>query len=472
MKKNSLVSKLLITFTAIIAFTFIIIATVLSMWFEDYYYEDTHRILKGQSELVKNAFVDWYNNKSAAALGELQNIINFVANTTNSDIIVTGRNRGILAVSNGSLQTGGYLGIGNDINVLMEGNSIVKETVYDESFGRKSYVYMTPIFREKLFSGVILMSIPTEDIMTPIKKVYTIIWITAILALTASSIVIYYFAQKILITPLSKINVAARKLSKGEVDKRVYVETNDEIGELAESFNTMADSLAEVEKNRRDFISNVSHELRTPITSIKGFVAGIMDGVIPKDKEGYYMKIVYDEITRLSRLVNELLDLSAMEAGKLVLKFSEFDINEIIRICIINLEPKIKHKKLEVDVVLEGDHLYVNGDRDRLIQVVTNLADNAVKYSNEGGYIRVTSKSRGSKAYISIYNDGPAISEEDMKNIWDRFYKADKSRTNKVSTGLGLSIVRNILTQHGEEIWAENKTPEKGVTFTFTLKKK
>jgi signal transduction histidine kinase len=122
-----------------------------------------------------------------------------------------------------------------------------------------------------------------------------------------------------------------------------------------------------------------------------------------------------------------------------------------------------------VDVCLQDDSLFVAGDKDRIIQVVTNLLDNSIKYVNDGGNIRVSTRTKGQKAFISVYNDGPGLKEEDLKHIWDRFYKGDKSRTSKTSTGLGLSIVRSILTQLGEDIWVENK--ENGVEFTFTLKK-
>lgn len=475
MRKSSLVAKLLLTFTAIIGITFIMIASVLSFWFENYYFDQTKKQLDGLGNLLAESMVSYLSLHQQAAYEELVKTLTIVADSIDADITITDNTAYIMAVSNSDYSNKRFSESKNidDITELAKGKSIEKRATYDEDLERMSYMYMVPVYYgQQWFRGVIIMSIPIGQLKAPIQRFTVIIWIAAISALVASSIIIYYFAQKILIAPLDKINNAAKKLSKGEVDKRVYIESNDEIGELADSFNTMADSIAQVEKNRREFISNVSHELRSPITSIRGFVTGIIDGVIPQEKEGYYMRIVYDEINRLSRLVNELLDLSAMEAGKLNLKISEFDINEIIRICIINLEPKIKHRKLEVDVVLEGSHLFVIGDRDRIVQVVTNLADNAIKYTEAEGYIRVTSRSRGNKAYVSIYNDGPAISEEDMNNIWDRFYKADKSRTNKVSTGLGLSIVRHILTQHGEEIWVENKTPTKGVTFTFTLKKK
>ncbi len=232
----------------------------------------------------------------------------------------------------------------------------------------------------------------------------------------------------------------------------------------------MADSLEEVDRNRQRFISNVSHELRSPITSIKGFIGGILDGVIPKEKENYYLAITNDEIQRLTRLVNDLLDLAAIESGQLSLYMSVVDINEIIRLCVIKFGIQIDAKRVNVDVFFEGNCLYVHADRDRIIQVITNLIDNSIKYVSEDGKIKIATKTKGNKAYISVFNDGPAISEEDLKHIWDRFYKADKSRTSKSSTGLGLSIVRSILTQHGEDIWVENKNGD-GVTFTFTLKK-
>lgn len=206
------------------------------------------------------------------------------------------------------------------------------------------------------------------------------------------------------------------------------------------------------------------------MTSIKGFIGGILDGVIPKDKENYYLKIVYDEINRLVRLVNDLLDISAMEAGKFNLQQIEFDINGVISLCILNLESKIKSKGLNVKAVFDEKRNYVFADRDRIIQVLTNLLENAIKYSDDNGQIEVNTYTKGEKTYISIFNSGDNIPQEDLKNIWDRFYKSDKSRTSKLSTGLGLPIVRLILSQHNEDIWVNN-VEGKGVKFTFSLKR-
>ena len=248
------------------------------------------------------------------------------------------------------------------------------------------------------------------------------------------------------------------------------VNCNNEIGELAESFNMMAESLEKSDTKRREFISNVSHELRSPITSIKGFIGGILDGVIPRDRENYYLKIVYDEIDRLARLVNDLLDMSAMESGKFNLAITEFDINQVISLCILNLEHKIQEKGLNVKATFHNNRAYVLGDRDRIIQVVTNIIENSIKYSNDDVEIKIDVYSKGEKIYVDIFNSGECIEEKELNKIWDRFYKSDKSRTNKLSTGLGLPIVRSILSQHNEDIWVKN-IEGKGVSFIFTLKK-
>jgi len=179
---------------------------------------------------------------------------------------------------------------------------------------------------------------------------------------------------------------------------------------------------------------------------------------------------VYDEIDRLARLVNDLLDISAMEAGKFNLNISEFDINQTISLCILNLESKIQAKGLKVKAIFHEERCFAIGDRDRILQVIINLLENAIKYSNDNGEIEVNISTKGEKIYVSIFNSGKPISESDINHIWDRFYKGDKSRTNKVSTGLGLSIVRLILTQHNQDVWANN-VDGKGIKFTFTLER-
>ncbi len=472
MLKKSLVSKMIVTFTSIIAVIFIIIATILSVWFENYYFTQRKEQLDKQGEHIAQSAIRHLNDPGNSSLNRLEGEMQYVGDFLNADMLLADNYGYVYAVSDYKYKNlmANTLDI-KEMDELRFGKSIEKKGVYDKVFNNIGYIYMKPIFSGNNFKGVIVMYTPIQQIKAPIKRVYFIIWMCAILAVIITSIVIYYFSQKILIKPLAQINAAARKISKGEVERRVYINSNDEIGELAKSFNTMAESLEKVEKNRREFMSNVSHELRSPITSIKGFIGGILDGVIPKDKENYYLNIAYEEIQRLTRLVNDLLDLAAMEAGKFSLRITEVDINEIIKLCVIKFETKINDKKLKVDVVFQEEHLYVAADRDRLIQVITNLLDNAIKYANDEGDIKINTKTKGDKVLVSVYNSGSNIPPEDIKHIWDRFYKSDKSRTSKVSTGLGLPIVRNILSQLGEDIWVENKLKDQGVTFIFTLTK-
>jgi signal transduction histidine kinase len=468
MFKKGLVPKTVTTFIAIIAVTFIIIAAILSMWFENYYFEQRKAQLDKQGELLQGLLVKDLTDEPLSSQ-QLDMAMNLVGSYINAEILLVDSNGIVYSVSDMKHRNLLYVKfLGKELDELRNGYVVEKRNVYSGITGEKAHLYMLPVFSQnQMFKSGIIMYTPVKLIREPLNKVYTIIWVCSLLAIIISGFIIHYFTKRIIIEPLERINYAARKISKGEVERRVRITSNDEIAELAKSFNSMADSLEKVEKNRREFISNVSHELRSPITSIKGFIGGILDGVIPRDKENYYLSVAYEEIQRLTRLVNDLLDLSTMEAGKFSLRMSEIDINEIIRLCVIKFEQKIKQKNLKVDVLLQDEHLYAAGDRDRLIQIVTNLLDNAIKYVNEGGNINITTKTKGDKVFVSIYNDGSRISEEDLKHIWDRFYKTDKSRTSKMSTGLGLPIVRNILTQLGQDIWVENH--KEGVIFTFTL---
>lgn len=467
--KKGLFSKLVATFAGIIAVSFIMTAAFLSYWFESYYFEQRKGQLTAESEFISDYAVKYLQGNISK--DRIDEQITYMGHYLSIDIWLVDSYGYAYSVSNSEhkkvIKT---QVLTKELENLRLNQSVEKIGIYGNVFKVPVHTFDIPIFSRGVFKGAIMMHTSVSQLKRTLMRVYEIIWISALFAVIISCIVIYYFSQRIIIKPLAQINYVADKISKGEVEKRVNINSKDEIGVLAKSFNSMADSLEEVEKNRREFISNVSHEIRSPITSVKGFIGGILDGVIPKEKENYYLAIAYEEVQRLTRLVNDLLDLSAIEAGQFKLRIEEIDINEIVRLCIIKFEQKINEKRLKVDVLMQDDNLYVAADRDRINQIVTNLVDNAVKYVVEGGNIKISTKIRGDKALISVFNNGPTIPEEDLKYIWNRFYKVDKSRTSKVSTGLGLSIVRSILTQLGEDIWIENKESQ-GVTFNFTLKR-
>ena len=467
MKKKGLFSKMLATYTLIIVISFVILAAFLSLWFEKYYFDQRKSQLQSGADLIQPTAIDYMNgNIESSKMGETLKFFGYYLNT---DIWLTDSYGIVYAVSDEKYKD--LIGkqiLTEDLEKLRTIQVVEKKDVYKNIFKSSMHTLEIPITYRGIFKGSIITNTKLNEIKGPLNKVYNIIWLSAVFAIIVSCVVIYYFSQRIIISPLAQINSVAEKISKGEVDKRVTITANDEIGELANSFNSMANSLEQVENHRREFISNVSHEIRSPITSIKGFIGGILDNVIPKEKQSYYLSITYEEIQRLTRLVNDLLDLSTIESGQLKLQMAELNINELIRITIIKFETKIKEKRLKVDVCFDEDNVYIVSDKDRIIQILTNLIDNAIKYVNEDGYIKVSSKVRGKKVFISVYNTGAFIDPEDLKHIWDRFYKADKSRTSKISTGLGLPIVRNLLTQLGEDIKVENGEKE-GVVFTFTL---
>ncbi|WML36321.1 HAMP domain-containing sensor histidine kinase [Clostridium sp. OS1-26] len=467
--KKGLFSKLVATFAVIISVSFIMTAAFLSYWFESYYFEQRKVQLTAESDYISVAAVE--HLKGNVSIERIDEILTTIGNYLSTDIWLVDNYGYAYAISNSEYkEVLSTQVLTEELDTLRQNLPVEKVGIYGNIFKVPVHTFDIPIFSKGVFMGAIMMHTSVTQLKSTLIRVYEIIWISALFAIVISCIVIYYFSQRIIVKPLAQINYVADKISKGEVDKRVSIKSKDEIGVLAESFNSMADSLEEVEKNRREFISNVSHEIRSPITSIKGFIGGILDGVIPKEKENYYLSIAYEETQRLTRLVNDLLDLSAIEAGQFKLRIEEIDINEIIRLCVIKFEQKIKEKNLKVDVLMQDDNLYVAADRDRINQVVTNLVDNAIKYVKKGGNVKICTKSKGDKALISVFNDGPTIPENDLKYIWNRFYKGDKSRTSKLSTGLGLSIVRSILTQLGEDIWIENKESQ-GVMFTFTLKR-
>jgi signal transduction histidine kinase len=466
--RKGLFSKLIVTFSVIIAVSFVIVASFLSYWFDTYSFSQRKEELLKESQFLGPAAVKYIQGDISSE--KLSETMSNIASYLSADIWLVDSYGYVFAVSNDKDKNliGNQL-LTTELERLRSGYNVEKQGDYEGYFESPVHTFEVPVFDGQTFQCVIIMHTSLADIKGPLESVFEIIWLSAILAIIMSSVVIYFVSQRVLVKPLQQINYAADRIAKGEVDKRVLIKSKDEIGELADSFNSMADSLEKVENKRREFISNVSHEIRSPITSIKGFIGGILDGVIPKEKHNYYLTIAYEEIQRLTRLVNDLLDLSAIESGQFRLRIEEVDINEVIRQTVIRFESKIMQKKVKVEVLLKGDKLMVAGDRDRLTQVITNLLDNSLKYVPVSGNINIKTVVKGQKAMVTIFNDGPHIPESEIKYIWERFYKADKARSSKISTGLGLSIVRSIITQLGEDVWVENKEP-KGVVFTFTLK--
>ncbi len=327
---------------------------------------------------------------------------------------------------------------------------------------------VTPSSGKQQTIAAIYLHTPMPEIQKLRTQVFQLFVWSGGVAIFLAIVLVYVFSLRFT-KPLKQINNAAKIIAAGEFRNRLTVKNDDEIGQLATSFNQMIDDLQKLEEMRRGFIANVSHELRTPMTSIRGFIEGILDGTIPEDKHKNYLIIVRDEINRLNRLVNDLLDLAKMEAGELKLNLKPFDINELVRLCVIKNETLITSKNLEVEANFDSENLIVIGDRDSIERVIINLLHNAVKFSNENGRIILETVKNKDKVLISVKDNGVGIDQDEQKRIFDRFYKSDKSRgKDKTGTGLGLAIVKNIISEHRQEIWVESETGT-GTKFTFTL---
>lgn len=246
--------------------------------------------------------------------------------------------------------------------------------------------------------------------------------------------------------------MATQSFAKGDFSVRVPVQDFDEIGQLSLAFNNMAASLSTMESMRRSFVANVSHELKTPMTSIGGFIDGILDGTIPQEKHSYYLRIVSEEVKRLSRLVKAMLNIARIEAGETSITPVSFNIVDLICQTLFNFEYLIDNKGINIEG-LEGDPVYVDADKDLIHQVLYNLIENAVKFCNERGHITFNISADGRYAYISVLNSGYGISMEEIPHVFERFYKTDKSRgVDKTGVGLGLYIVKSIINLHGTDI--------------------
>lgn len=271
-----------------------------------------------------------------------------------------------------------------------------------------------------------------------------------------------------IIKPLTVITGAAETMSRGKLNVRAEVTGVNEVRQLAGAFNVMAEKLETVEKGRKEFVSNVSHELRSPITSIHGFVEGMLDGTIQQEDQKQYLQIVFDETNRLKRLINDLLQLSRMDNGVEQLQWSDFDISELIGNVLIARMADIEQKNLNVQIDYVLEPCMVHADQDRISQVVVNIIDNALKFVRQDGCLTIcTSLLHDNTVAVDISNDGPVIPEEDRLHIFDRFYKVDKAHTAGQGTGLGLSISQQIMQMHGQEIML---LPDDHQTcFRFTL---
>ncbi len=283
------------------------------------------------------------------------------------------------------------------------------------------------------------------------------------------SLLILLMIHRRVMRPLREITRAANEYASGNLKATVDVSQNDEIGYLADTLNLMAGELDASEDYQKKFIANVSHDFRSPLTSIKGYLNAIIDGVIPPESEEKYLRVVIHETERLENLTQSMLSLNSLDRQNMHLEYSEFDICRLIRGVCATFEGKCNARGISFDLILDAASIYVRADMGRIQQVLYNLTDNAIKFSHDNSEITISVSQVRDKAFISVKDYGIGIAKEDLKQIWTRFFKSDASRgKDKRGTGLGLSIVKEIINAHGEMIDVIS-TQGAGTEFTFRL---
>ena len=318
--------------------------------------------------------------------------------------------------------------------------------------------------------GIVIVSTPMEQVNHILQKISDTYLFVSVLVVVLAVVMMSLLARH-QSKPLREMAKAANDFGHGNLNARVQVDpkSSDEVQDLALAFNNMASSLQQSEYQRQEFVANVSHELKTPMTTISGFVDGMLDGTIPPERHKHYMHMVSDETKRLSRLVRSMLDISRLQDQDIPEeKKSRFELQELAGQVLITFEQKIDSKNLNVDVDFPGHPTYTHAVPDYITQVIYNLLDNAVKFCPEGGDLGMKIRIGTTKLYVSISNSGESIPQSELPLVFDRFHKLDKSRSqNRDGWGLGLYIVKTIVCRHGEDI---SVTSQNGVTtFTFTL---
>jgi len=314
------------------------------------------------------------------------------------------------------------------------------------------YTYGLPILLDdKTLIGYLFASVPAIEMLDFIVQMLQMFCMSSVFVILLSFIG-FYFVTLQMVKPLRRMAFAAKKFGSGDFSERLKVTSEDEIADLAVALNNMAQSLSITESSRRNFVANVSHELRTPMTTISGFVDGILDGTIPKEQEREYLTIVSDETKRLSRLVRAMLNMSRIESGEIQINKTNFDLLDVILQTLFSFEHDLEEKRVDVQG-LDHDKVIIEADKDLIHQVVYNLVENAVKFVDNGGVLSFHFLTEGGRTYVRIRNTGAGLSNEEIQRVFERFYKSDKSRSrDKSGVGLGLNIVRSIINMHGGEI--------------------
>lgn len=489
-KRQNLFTTSFIMFASIFLVAFVVLGSSLIFLVNAYSLQEKTRLLTENTDAVAEAVSNTLivNNMNSVFSPDKEIIcesLNTVSNCINADIFVCDVGGSVIMCKDQS----GYEAYTTNSTACIRHKSFniddkLLQRLYEGSRVTKTYIngervyvvgrvvtardLLNPSNEQPIGSVFAITDAGTTDIVSAVVRIFLVV---AVICLAVGFLLIYFLTKR-MVTPLQQMSIAAKRFAVGDFSYRVSIDSNDELSDLCYAFNDMADALDKLESSRRSFVANVSHELKTPMTSIAGFIDGILDGTIPKAKQDYYLKIVSDEIRRLSRLVVAMLNMSKIESGDFQMKPKTYNLSDQIIHILLTFEQKIEKKNIEIRGLDNLQPYHIDADIDMIYQVVYNLFDNAVKFTNENGYIDINVSDIGDSIQVSIKNSGEGIKAEELSRVFERFYKVDKSRSlDAKGAGLGLYIVKTMVEMHGGRIYAKSDSATTA-EFVFTLPKK
>lgn len=458
--------------TMVFLSSIVIIVLLLSIFISNYTTSDKKETLKKNCNIVTSLASQ--NNTSNIYDTENVDFLRTISEVSETDLFISDTDGNVKICS---CEDWGIDGICEHNQNKISQNIITKvmQDDYNESgdldghFSQVKFTYASRLYNNKNETlGIVFATISSTNIRGFFNTIFRLFLFSAFIPIIFMFFAEYYISYKFT-KPLRLMAEASRSMAKGDFSKRIPVTGEDEIGELAVAFNQMTNSLVQLEGTRRHFIANISHEFKTPMTTIGGFIDGIIDGTIPSEKQGYYLEIISSEIKRLSRLVQSMLSLSKLESGELQVNRSDFDLLDMVLKIIVSQEQRIENRGLTLKGLEDITPTNLNADYDLIYQVVYNLIDNAIKFTNEKGIISFEINNFNNLVQFKIRNTGEGIKEKDLPFVFERFYKTDKARSAvKDSTGLGLYLVNAIISIHGGKISVKSEQDE-FTEFTFVL---
>ena len=444
-----------------IVFVLIIILMAFSIGINWFYYNSIEQLLNSQANMINLSLAQYSKDSSVDFYQQVRYIVENFEKKDKIELMAIDADGKVIFTSSG-FQPNADIAMPDYENAM---NTISGVGIYKGKYSDDEIMALTVASRE---NGSVVSAIRLVVSLEKVKKQIALIVLIAVSFCAAILFFVVlsssYFINSI-VNPISEVSKIARKIAQGDFNIKLNKTNDDEIGELCETINYMAEELSNAEKIKNDFISSVSHELRTPLTAIRGWTETMIDGNLDSDMTQKGMKVIMNETERLSQMVEELLDFSRMQSGRLKLIVDKFDLIAELSDAVLMYTERARRENIEL--VYDEPEIYtaIYGDKNRIRQVFINIIDNALKYSDNGGKVEIAAALRGNKFFISVSDNGCGISSKDLPNIKQKFYKANLTRRG---SGIGLAVADEIVMRHGGTLSLTSQEG-KGTTVTIVL---